>query len=325
MSGRINLLSALLAVQLVIIAAVLLAGPGYTEQEAGPFLEFDAERVDEIRITGDGDNAEPVVLTRTDDGWRLPSGLPADETRVNETLDRLAGLRAPWPVATSGGAAARFEVTEDDFQRHLVLRAGDETVVDLYTGTSPGYQQVHARRAGDDAVFSVALANYQFPPQAEDWLDKTLLQPQGEISSVARQGGWTLSRAEEGWQLDNGPANQQAAAELVRRISQLRVSGIGEPPAQDSTADAVLVVNDEAGEQRLAFYAGAGEGEEYRLTSDRREGTFTLARYLAEQLLLDAPALRPAPEGEAASAGEAPGGAAPPAEGAGSDGDAAPQ
>ena len=315
MSGRVNLLSALLALQLVIIAAVLLVETGFGESEQGPFLSFEADEVDELRITGDGDDPTTLVLSRSEDGWHLPDGLPADANKVRDVLDRLEGLRAPWPVATSGGAAERFEVTSDNFQRHVVLTAGGDTVADLYLGTSPGYQQVHARRADDSAVYSVGISNYQVPVAVDDWLDKTLLQPQGAITAVERPGVWRLTRAEEGWQLGDAAADQEAARELVRRLSELRVTGVAEAPGEGTEPSARLVVTDEAGSYQLALFAG-GEGNPYQVRSDRRDGVFSLAVYLAEQILVERGALvageKPSgPSDDAAPAGEAPANGAP--------------
>lgn len=292
MSGRIGLLSTALALQLVIIAAVLLAGSGSGDRPAGPFVDFDAAKVSEIRITGGDDHDSTLVLSHSDDGWRLPDGQPADGDKVSDVLGKLAGLPASWPVATSAGAAKRFEVTSDDFQRHVVLVAGKDVVADLYLGTSPGYQQVHARRADDDAVYSVAVSNYQVPVGVDDWLDKTLLQPKGKVTAVERQGGWRLSHGDEGWLLGDVAAGQKAAEDLVRRLTELRVTGEAAAPSDGGKPAEVLAVTDAAGTFQLSIYKNK-DGNSYRIGSDRREGWFGLAGYTADKLLPDEQALLP--------------------------------
>jgi hypothetical protein len=301
MNGRVSLLSALLALQLVIIAAVLLTEADFGEQAQGPFLAFEADTVDEIRVTGDDEDASALVLARAEEGWRLPDGLPADADKVNDVLGKLAGLRSPWPVATSTGAAARFEVADGGYQRHVVLLADGDAVADLYLGTSPSYQHVHARRADDTGVYSVGISNYQLPTEADQWLDKTLLQARGAISAVHRVGAWKLTRAEEQWQVDEAAADQEAAAALVQRLSELRVTGAAEAPKQAGEPAAVLAVTDDEGSYRLSIF-GEPEGGQYRVSSDRREGYFGLAGYLAEQLLLDEQALLPTDPGEVPAA-----------------------
>lgn len=289
MNGRINLLSGLLAVQLVIIAGVLLLDSGYGEARQGPLLDFTADAVDELSISA-GADGRTLTLSRDEDGWRLPGGRPADAAKISDVLNKLAALQAPWPVATSGGAIERFEVADAEHQRRLTLRAGDATVADVYLGTSPGYQQVHARRAGDSAVYSVELANYQFPADADEWLDKTLLQPRGEITAVVRAGAWTLHSGEAGWLVDEVAADQEAAAELVRRLAQLRVIGTAEAPGEGAAPAASLRITDADGTYELRLFGGAEQGP-YQVRSERRDGYFELAAHVAERIVLDRAAL----------------------------------
>lgn len=290
MNGRIGVLGALLALQLVVIAAVLLMESGAGEQRHGPWLDIDAAVVDEIRIHAP---EEPgAVLRRDESGWRLENGQPADGGMAEELLAQLEALRAPWPVATSGGAADRFEVSEDVFQRRVLLTADGDVVAEFYLGTSPGYQQVHARRAGSDDIYSVALSNYQLPAEPGEWLDKTLLQPQGSISAVARNDAWSLERGEQGWLVDGAAADPAAAQQLMERLQQLRVTGLAEVPAADAVPRTVLTVTDQEGPYRLAIH-GDDTGSVYTVTSDRRDGAFTLPAYVVDRLVVDAAALKP--------------------------------
>jgi len=289
MNGRINLLGGLLAVQLVITAGVLLLDSGYGEARQGPLLDFTVDAVDALSISAGADGGT-LTLSRDEDGWRLPDGLPADAAKISNVLSKLAALQAPWPVATSAGAIERFEVADAEHQRRLTLRAGDATVADLYLGTSPGYQQVHARRAGDSAVYSVELANYQVPADADEWLDKTLLQPRGEITAVVRAGAWTLHRGEAGWLVDEVAADQEAAAELVRRLAQLRVIGTADTPGEGAEPTARLRITDSDGTYELRLFGGAEQGP-YQVSSERRDGYFELAAHVAERIVLDQAAL----------------------------------
>jgi hypothetical protein len=316
MNGRVTLLSGLLALQLVVIAVVLLVDSGVGDADAGPLLAFDTQRVDELRITADGDGA--LVLSRDGDGWRLPAGHPADGDKVRDVLERLAGLRAGWPVATTPGASERFEVSPESHQRHLVLAGEGETLAELYLGTSPGYQRVHARRADAEEIYAVALANYQVPAEADDWLDKTLLQPSGEVSAIEREGAWRLTDSEEGWLLDGEAADQDGARELARRLAELRVTGVAEAPAEGTEPVAVFRITDADGDYRLRVYADE-DGGDHRLASDRRDGYFGYAGYLADSLLVDRDALVPQEAGDPAGAGDDPAGSGDDAAGAADD------
>jgi hypothetical protein len=288
MSGRIGLLGIVLALQLVVTGWLLLRD-ATVEAGGGPLLEFAADTVDAMELA-DGDGGRTVLAYR-EGAWQLDSGHPADSVRVTELLDRLAGLQAAWPVATTLSASERFEVTAERHQRHVRLLADGQVIAEAFFGTSPGYQRVHARRAGDEAVHSVALSNFQVPVGADEWLDRTLLQPRGQIIELEHAGAWSLSRDDEGWLLDGAAADQAEAAVLVRRFAELRVTGVLADSAAHLEERAVFRIDDEDGSFRLTVYADAA-GDRYAVRSDRRDGVFALAAYVAEQLLVEADRLQ---------------------------------
>jgi hypothetical protein len=191
-------------------------------------------------------------------------------------------------------------------------------VVDLYLGTSPGYQRVHARRAEADGVYSVALSNFQLPTDTGEWLDKSLLQAQGEIVALAWPGHWGLSRGDDGWQLSGAvdsesageagagtaneavPAGAEAVDRLVRRFTELRVMGTRQAPAADARPAARFQVTDGDGEYTLTLWRH-GDDDPLTIASSRREEHFELASYLADQLMVERDALLPAPAEEDAA------------------------
>lgn len=298
MSGRIGLLGFVLALQLALIGLLLLRD-GAVDADAGPLLAFAADAVDRIEIA-DGEGGR-VVIERAVAGWQLDTGVPADPVRVDELLGRLADLRAAWPVATTASAAERFEVAPAQYQRHVRLLADGEPVAEAYFGTSPGYQRVHARRSGDDAVYGVALSNFQVPARADEWLDRALLRARGDIASIEREGSWRLDREDEGWLVDGAAADQDQAAALARRFAELRVSGVADAGLDGFAERAVFRIEDAEGPYRLTLHAD-GDAERYVVRSDRRDGAYMLPAYTAEQLLLEAAALaadEPAPSDEA--------------------------
>ena len=292
MSGRIGLLGGLLAAQVVIIAGLLLASGVGSDAGAPHLLSFDPANVTKLSVSGEG---ETVGMARDGDIWRLqggtlngaPEGLPADGGKISEVLDKLAGLDAPWPVATSDDSAERFEVTEGNHQRRLVVEDADGPVADLLLGTSPGYRRVHARLSGASEVYSIDFSNYEAPTDADQWLDKALLAAKGQVSSVMLEDAWQLARQDDGWLIDGAPADTEAADDLVRRFTGLRVLGTSAEQADAAGEPAgVFAVTDEDGEHRLTLFHEAEEND-YSLTSDRVAGRFEVATYIAEQMLAD--------------------------------------
>ena len=301
MSGRIGLLGALLALQLVGLAALLLVDAGLGSEDQSSFLTIDEAGVNGMEILDA--EGQGVTLQRSADVWELsvPSAegaefiLPADQAKVTEVLGTLLDLRAPWPVGTTKEARDRFEVTEDAFQRKLTLADASGKAVVVFLGTSPGYRRVHARLAESDEVFSIDFSNYQLPSAAGDWLDGSLLGAVGEIAGIERLDGWVLTRDGEGWLLNDVAADQGAASQLAERLDGLRVTGLAELSAAGEVigtglpAIAEFLVSDAEGTYRLALFGSIeGNENEYVITSDRYPGGFTLAAYIAEQLMLDA-------------------------------------
>lgn len=294
MSGKIGLLGGLLAAQVVIIAGLLLASGVGSDAGAPHLLSFDPANVTKLEVSGEED---AVQLVRDGEDWRLADGvldgLPADGGKVSELLSDLSDLDAPWPVATSDDSAERFEVTEGNHQRRLVIEDADGPVADVLLGTSPGYRRVHARVSGESEVYSIDFSNYEAPTDADQWLDKALLAAKGEVSSVVLEDAWQLARQDAEWRIDGAPADAEAASDLVRRFTGLRVLGTSEEQ-EDAAGDAdaagepagVFVVTDEDGEHRLTLFHEAEE-DDYSLTSDRVAGRFEVAAYIAEQMLAD--------------------------------------
>ena len=154
----------------------------------------------------------------------------------------------------------------------------------LFLRSSPGYQQVLARRAAAAEIYAIGLSNYQVPASPDQWLDKTLLRARGDVVEVTRDGAWTLRRGDEGWLVDGEPADQEAVAALTRRLTELRVMGAVDR-ATDAEPAAVFDVSDAEGQYRLSLH-GEDDGEPYLLRSSRQDGVFELASYQADQLMV---------------------------------------
>ena len=309
MNKRIGWLGGLLAAQLLIVAGLLVGGVTGSDAGAERFLAFDPAAVTKFTVA---EADEAVLLLREGDGdaaaWRLQSGLPADDDKANELLDKFADMAVPWPVATSSDSAERFEVTESDHQRRLTLENDDEVLADFFLGTSPGYRRVHARAAGEDEIYSLDFSNYEAPADADQWLDKTLLASVGEPSGIVLEGAWRLAKSEDQWLLDDAPADAEAADKLAGRFKDLRVLGAvseaaGDEEGDEDQATSLFILADDQGEHRLTLFHDE-DGDEYSLASDRVAGRFELAAYIAEQLLVDAEDLQ-AKEDEDAEGGDA--------------------
>jgi len=283
MNSAIKVLAVLLIGQLLLWLFLQSSGtPQINEQPA--LLDATALGGSGLNLQINDTDGNQARLEKLDDGWQLASGLPADATKIDVLLARLTNLSLGWPVSTNADLHERFEVADDNFQRKLTLtNDGGETT--LYFGTSPGYQQVHAR--GDsDSVFAVKVANHEMPAVADDWLDKSLLRATGDVSSVAWGNGLTVIKEPTGWMLGDELANIEATAAAVNNVASVQVLGVLEaaPTAPPAEAQEILV-RDASGEYRLSFWPREPSND-HVIVSTRYPGeAFRMANGVAEQLL----------------------------------------
>ena len=290
--------------QLLLVALVygLQTGGG---AEPEPFLSFDLEIVDTLSVA---DAEQSLTLTRTDDAWTVAGGLPADSGKIDRVLGKLAEAEGGWPVATSDSAMTRFEVTEEAHQRHVTVGGGDETLADIYLGTSPSYQRVHARHASGGPVYAIDFSNYEAGAKVSDWLQKSLLQPDGALQSITRQGesAWTLESTDDGWSAAGAPIDQDEAAEYTARFTGLSVLGLVDAELPEEPT-ARFVLKDDAGGHELALFH-LEEEDDFVATSNRYAGKFEIAKYVAERLDASLEDLAPEPEDTDAPVDEDPAG-----------------
>ena len=290
MNRHVKALSLVLAVQLAVLAGVLFWNERAASTPTGALLQVDRSKVDGIVIVDE--KGTKLKLQRTDAGWTLPDsrGLPADGEKVSQMLDKLVAASAPWPVATSSESAKRFEVAPDKFQREVQLLEQDKVVGDLYFGTSPGFKKVHARNADSDDVYAVAFANYEATARPDDWLDKALLKPNGDVTALSRPDHWRVQRNGEVWSLDGvaqgETTKQDVVIDLVNKVANLHVMGATEAPAADAEPVLLLTARTANGEFDYRFYQPQPKSD-LIVTRNGQDGAFKVAAYVGEPLIKD--------------------------------------
>ena len=288
MNRHVKALALLLALQLVVLAGVLLWHQRATSQPATTLLAVDRARVDGVVIVDE--KGQKLTLRKGAAGWTLPDtqGLPVDNDKVAQLLDKLIAANSPWPVATSAESAKRFEVAADKFQREIKLLAADQVIADLYLGTSPGFKKVHARRADSDDVYAIAFANYEATARSDDWLDKALLAPKGDVVALARPGRWKLQRSGDAWTLEGlgqgETLKQEVVTDVVNKVANLRVMGVADAPVDGTEPVLMLTASTANGEFDYRFYQPQPNGD-FVVTRNGQDGAFKFAAYVGEPLL----------------------------------------
>lgn len=300
MNGRIGILTLVLVLQLLVIGGLWLMRNNAADVTVN-LLSFAPEAITRIEITeGTGDTATSALLERGSSGWTLAE-LPVDETRVRELLDKLASIDSPWPVATTSAARDRFEVSDDGYQKRVQLYAGDSEAATLLLGTSPGFKRIHARKPDEDNIYSIALTSLEVPVAQTDWLDKSLLSADIQVTGISRVGQWEAVQ-----QAGSAPVDQPTPWSL-RPLAQGATSTAADVTA-NATAIETLVgrftglqviaaVDASTGPAVAAFELAGNQGQvlRYQLFEDTEQDRFSLSRedvageyeiaaYIAEQM-----------------------------------------
>jgi hypothetical protein len=230
MKKWIFILSGLLAAQLVLAAIFSLAGEEYgTFQAKEKLLSFNRQAVSVLQIK---DGTDSVVLKKREGKWLLPDSgdFPAIQRQVEQLLDHLAALEKGWPVARTRGAAQRFAVDEEQFERKLILRSDDDTRATLYVGSSPGFRKVYVRPGNGDDIFAANFNSWEANAKAEDWIDKDILTLDESSVRHVELPGITLQQ--HGSELlvtglgENEQTNGQESRALIGKLARLRVQSL---------------------------------------------------------------------------------------------------
>jgi len=230
MKKWIFILIGLLSAQLVLAVVLNLTGEDYgTFQAEDRLLSFNRQAVDGLRIE---DGTDSLVLKKQEGKWLLPESgnFPASQAHVKRLLDKLAALEKGWPVAKTRGAARRFTVDEEQFERKLTLFADDDAQATLYVGSSPGFRKVYVRPGDENDIFAVDFNTWEAEAKDDDWIDKGVLTLDESIVERLEMPGIIMQRQDVRLQVMNLEENEQTNVEessaLLGKLTGLRVQSL---------------------------------------------------------------------------------------------------
>lgn len=297
------LLGGLLAIQAV-AGYVILAGGGDLKEHSGiqKLVDFDRDALDGIKIEdADGNVAE---LKLVDDSWVTADDFPADADRVDRLLDRLVELEHGLAIASSSSAAARFEVSEDAFQRRVELLDGDKTLGSIYLGTGAGARRSHVRLADENSIYTATIGTFDLPAEISEWQDKTVLNLDFDSVHSVEFEGLTVSRVEsEGDESESDEAADSDAPEwtvesladeeifdydgfesALRSLTSLRINEVSSRSSEGLDLKGELTVG-YADTSRVYKFYKSEEDDAYTLSVSDYEELFEIASFTGDRIV----------------------------------------
>jgi hypothetical protein len=273
---RINqLLIGAFAVQLLLVVGIYFSNQSPAVEQQHRTILSAGDRVNRIVIAKR--EGKQAVLQKIDGKWLLPDyhQLIANQYKVTNALNILAKTKIGWPAATTASGRKRFEVSDDNYQIRIILSDGDNIVQQFYLGTSPGFRQVHLRKANQDEVYAVKLNSYDFQAESLQWLDKTLARPVGKITGLIGSD-FTLTKQDDNWKTEGieGELVKEEFDKLLNTLNSLNV----QEAVVGKRADPIyrLTVKTDKGDISYNFFS---EGNNHYLSRDGFEQAFKISKY----------------------------------------------
>jgi hypothetical protein len=284
----LRILTVIFVVQAALVATL------YWPQQSAPISResllttIAPDTVNGITLSN-GDGAT-LVLVRDTHGWRLDIGLPADSNKIDALLGVLLAKDPGFPIADSDIAAKRFEVSETEFQRKIIV-SSPEGQATAYLGSAPALRKVHARSEGENAVFVLPFSSFDAPVDIDSWLDTRLLSRQ-ELSTFSLYGTeYVLNDGR--WSRDDQNSDEDKVAAVAQVLANLQISGLVDSADDDAaSAGEALRVSLGSGEQRSQLSVLHNpDSDRYYLQSERFGEIFSTSAFDAERLIEAASAL----------------------------------
>jgi hypothetical protein len=231
-------------VVLFLVQVLLLMGMRFSGDEAvmtAPVKVFEGlevSKITKLEIKGElkddpsGPAQTSVTLAKEGATWGVANAdnFPADQTKVEEFLEKLTKLKSRGAVLTRSVNHKKVEVADDRYQRKITL-VHDGKELSFLLGSSPSFKNVHLRKVGGDDVVQVAdFTSWEAGARAWDWVDRTYLKiPESNVYGVRIQnknGTINLTRNVSGeWIADGvtGPVKKSVIDDLVRKASTINL------------------------------------------------------------------------------------------------------
>ena len=232
MSRTNRILAAVLAVQIVLVAAAFW--PKSASVAGGESLLAGLETEQVSRLTISDETGNQVRLANELGNWVLPEAddYPCTANKVPEFLEKIVALKPNRLVTQTPASHKRLKVAGTAFERRIELELADGTTHRLYLGTSPSYGAIHVRADGQNEVYLASLSASDAGIFASNWIDTLYFSVvQDQLVALTLENGngsFEFEKDEAGtWTMKGLAAdetlNENNVTGLVNRTTSLRM------------------------------------------------------------------------------------------------------
>lgn len=294
MTRLYGFLVVLLAAQLGLTALLFIGSQGelseYSSDEK--FVGVDSNAFDRF-VVASLDRSMEVKKEGSD--WILPEayGAKVSASKVAKITEELLTETRSFPAGSTSAAALQFKVSEDDFERKITLFKGNKELRTVFFGTSPGFKKVHARIAGEEAIYPIKFNTVDILETPMSWYDRTILRfPEQDIVKLTI-GEIVLERDEDGPLVlqgltDGEEVKTEKVEELMRAINEgdfQDIIGLEEKPEYKlESPTAIYTVELSGGEKYTYNFSGPLEDNNYVLKTSRYPQLYKVSESVVKEL-----------------------------------------
>jgi hypothetical protein len=227
-----QILAAVLAVQIVLVAVAFWPRPASVAGGESLFADLEANQITQLTVSDA--TGKHIKLAKETGNWVLPEAddYPCLANKVPQFLEKIVALRTNRLVTQTPASHKRLKVADDDFERRLELELTDGTTHRLYLGTSPSYGAGHVRAEGQNEVYLASLSASDAGVNASNWVDTLYFSvTQDQIVALTLEnenGRFEFEKDEAGtWTMKDLAAdetlNENNVKSLASRVSSLRM------------------------------------------------------------------------------------------------------
>jgi hypothetical protein len=267
MSRTNQILAAVLAIQIVLVAVVFWPNPASVAGGESLLAGLEAEQITQLTIS-DGTGSQ-IKLANELGSWVLPEAddYPCTANKVPEFLEKIVALKTNRLVTQTPASHKRLKVADDAFERRIELELADGTTHRLYLGSSPSYGASHVRADGQDEVYLASLLASDAGAFASNWIDTLYFSvTQDQIVALTLEnnnGRFEFEKDDAGTWMMKGLAadetlNENNVTGLASRVASLRMlRPLGKTERDDyglKEPNAVVTVETRDGEGNTKAY-----------------------------------------------------------------------